>query len=56
MGIFTLHLMEKRYDIESFTYINDAGNFISDAALDEASTRENFSCRYGCGIFELTKG
>ena len=47
--------MEKRYDIESFAYINDAGNFISDAALDEASIRENFGCHYGCGIFELTR-
>ena len=53
--VYLLHLMEKRYDIESFAYINDAGNFISDAPLDEASIRENFSCRYGCGIFEMTR-
>jgi SAM-dependent methyltransferase len=53
--VYLLHLMEKRYDIESFAYINDAGNFISDAALDEASIRENFGCRYGCGIFEMTR-
>jgi SAM-dependent methyltransferase len=52
---YLLHLMEKRYDIDSFAYIDDAGNLISDAALDEASVRENFRCRYGCGIFELTK-
>ena len=47
--------MERHYGIESFAYINDAENFIADAALDEASVRENFGCRYGCGIFELTK-
>jgi SAM-dependent methyltransferase len=52
---YLLHLMEKRYNIDAFAYINDAGNFISDAALDEASVRSNFGCRYGCGIFELTK-
>ena len=52
---YLLRLMEKRYDIDSFAYINDAGDFISDAALDEASVRSNFGCRYGCGIFELTK-
>jgi SAM-dependent methyltransferase len=52
---YLLHLMEKRYDIDSFAYINDAGDFISDAALDEASVRENFRCRYGCGIFEMTR-
>ena len=52
---YLLGLLEKRYDIESFAYINDARKFISDAALDEASIRENFGCRYGCGIFEMTR-
>jgi hypothetical protein len=52
---YLLGLMEKRYDIDSFAYINDAGNFIADASLDETSVRSNFGCRYGCGIFELTK-
>jgi hypothetical protein len=52
---YLLGLMEKRYDIDSFSYINDAQDFISDAVLDEASIHENFGCRYGCGIFEMTK-
>jgi len=52
---YLLGLMEKRYDIDSFAYINDAQEFIADAVLDEASICENFGCRYGCGIFELTK-
>ena len=50
-----MHLMEKRDDIESFAYINDPGNSISDAAFDGSSIRENFDRRYGCGIFELSK-
>ena len=53
--VYLLHLMEKRYDIESFAYINDRQEFIADAPLDEASIRSNFGCRYGCGVFELTK-
>ena len=53
--VYLLHLMEKRYDIESFAYINDRQEFIADAPLDEASIRSNFGCHYGCGIFELTK-
>jgi hypothetical protein len=53
--VYLLHLMEKRYDIDSFAYINDAQEFIVDAALDEASISNNFGCRYGCGIFEMTK-
>lgn len=52
---YLLGLTEKRYDIDSFAYIDDAGNFFSDAALDDAAVRENFGCRYGCGIFELTR-
>ena len=50
-----MHLMEKRYDIDSFAYINDRQEFIADAPLDEGSVHSNFGCRYGCGIFELTK-
>ena len=52
---YLLGLMENRYAIDSFAYINDAQEFIADAVLDEASIRNNFGCRYGCGIFELTK-
>lgn len=52
---YLLGLIEKRYDIDSFAYINDAQEFIADAALDEASVRDNFGCRYGCGIFEMTR-
>jgi len=48
-------LMEKRYDIDSFAYINDKQEFIADAVLDEAAIRENCGCRYGCGIFEMTR-
>ncbi len=50
-----LNLMDQRYDVDSFAYINDAHEFIADVTLDEPSIRENFGCRYGCGIFELTK-
>ncbi|OHE21640.1 MAG: hypothetical protein A2Z43_01560 [Syntrophobacterales bacterium RBG_19FT_COMBO_59_10] len=52
---YLLKLMDKRYSIDSFAYINDVQEFIADTALDEASVRNNFGCLYGCGIFELTK-
>lgn len=52
---YLLGLMEKRYDIDSFAYINDVQEFIADAVFDEASIRDNFGCRYGCGIFEMTR-
>jgi hypothetical protein len=52
---YLLNLIEKRYDIDSFAYINDAQEFITGATLDKTSIGDNFGCRYGCGIFELSK-
>ena len=52
---YLLKLIDKRYVIDSFAYINDEGDFIADATLEEQSVNNNFGCHYGCGIFELTK-
>ncbi|MDA8125880.1 MAG: DUF268 domain-containing protein [Deltaproteobacteria bacterium] len=52
---YLLDLMKNRYAIDSFSCINDGQQFIADAVLDADSIRNNFGCRYGCGIFELTK-
>ena len=48
-------MMQSRYVIDSFAYINDAQTFVEDAALDAAAVGNSFGCHYGCGIFELTK-
>lgn len=50
-----LQMMEGRYQIDLFSYVNDAGELIKDATINEKSIHDNFSCHYGCGIFELTK-
>jgi SAM-dependent methyltransferase len=52
---YLLKMIEGRYQIDSFSYVNDAGDLIKNAAINENSINNNFSCRYGCGIFELTK-
>lgn len=52
---YLLKMIEGRYKIDSFSYVNDAGNLIKNAEINEDSIRTNFSCHYGCGIFELTK-
>ena len=52
---YLLKMIDKHYDIDSFAYINDAGDFFAEATLEEQSIKSNFGCRYGCGIFELTK-
>jgi hypothetical protein len=52
---YLLSIIEGRYDINSFSYINHENRLITDAALDDRSVQNNFGCHYGCGIFELTK-
>jgi hypothetical protein len=52
---YLLRMIEGRYLIDSFSYVNDAGDLIKNAAINENSINDNYSCSYGCGIFELTK-
>jgi SAM-dependent methyltransferase len=52
---YLLSLMEGRYAVDSFSYINDEQKLITGAALDKEAVENNFGCHYGCGIFELTK-
>jgi SAM-dependent methyltransferase len=52
---YLLGLINDKYIIDSFSYVNDDGDLVTNAELNEASIEKNFSCHYGCGIFELTK-
>lgn len=52
---YLLSIIEGRYDIDSFSYINNENQLITNAVLDGISVGNNFGCHYGCGIFELTK-
>ena len=52
---YLLRMMKDLYRIDSFHYVNDAGNLVKNAELSKESIEKNFSCHYGCGIFELTK-
>lgn len=52
---YLLKMINDRYQIDSFSYVNDAGDLIKNAELRNESIKKNFSCHYGCGIFELTK-
>jgi SAM-dependent methyltransferase len=48
-------MIGSRYKIDSFSYVNDQGNLVRNALLDEGSVKDSFSLNYGCGIFELSK-
>jgi Caenorhabditis protein of unknown function, DUF268. len=44
----------KKYALDQFAYI-DKGMLHQNVQLTDDLIRDNCGCRYGCGIFELTK-
>ncbi|MCC5828159.1 MAG: DUF268 domain-containing protein [Phycisphaeraceae bacterium] len=52
---FLLELFRDRFDIDRFSYVDDAGDLHEDVSWDDAAAGNNFGCRYGCGIFELIR-
>jgi hypothetical protein len=48
-------MIGSRYKIDLFSYVDDKGDLIRNALLDEGSVKDSFSLNYGCGIFELSK-
>jgi SAM-dependent methyltransferase len=49
------NLFSQEYDISSFSYVNDAGEFHEDIHLTDEMIAHNCHCNYGCGIFILRK-
>ncbi len=45
----------KDFKLDQFSYVDDKGDLHENVPLDETAVSNNFSCSYGCGIFELTK-
>jgi SAM-dependent methyltransferase len=53
---YLFELFESKYDIVSFSYINDKGDLVVNQDLNNPEfVSENFGCIYGCGIFEMIK-
>ncbi len=52
---YLLQLLKEKYNIDRFSYVDDAGHLYEDRKLDQEGVKINFRCDYGCGIFELTK-
>jgi len=52
---YLVDLLVKDYRIDTFSYVNDEGILVRNAKWDSPEATRNFSCRYGCGIFEMTK-
>jgi SAM-dependent methyltransferase len=52
---YLLTILSKSFEISTFSYVNDKGDFFEDVELSEENISNNFSCNYGCGIFILKK-
>lgn len=52
---YLLDLFEPDYELIHFSYVDDRGDLYRHVALTPDTVQANFGCRYGCGIFELTK-
>lgn len=50
-----LDLASEKYNLDSFSYVDDAGDLFEDAPLVNKDIESNYGCNYGCGIFEMTK-
>jgi hypothetical protein len=52
---YLLGLIDGKYKIKSFSYVDDGGKLLSNVPLEKRAIDGNYFCRYGCGIFELIK-
>ncbi len=52
---FLLECLGEKYHIDKFSFVDDHGNLHENTPISANGIKSNFGCKYGCGIFELTK-
>ncbi len=52
---YLIKILSNDFDIYSFSYVDDKGDFFENAELSNDNISSNFGCCYGCGIFTLVK-
>lgn len=53
---YLLEMFDKDYKVDAFSYVDDKGDLHEDIALiNKGEIASDFGCRFGCGIFEMTK-
>ena len=52
---YLFDLLKGRFELLSFSYVDDAGMLHANITPDETALERDFGCEYGCGIFELRK-
>lgn len=49
------NILSPIFEIKSFSFVDDAGNFFENVKLTDENVKSNLNCQYGCGIFTLIK-
>jgi len=52
---YLLELISSKYQIDHFSFVDDQGDLNENVRLTVTNLRNNFGCKFGCGIFEMTK-
>jgi hypothetical protein len=54
-SIETLLSLVPEFRVDAFSYVDDRGDLHESVELSKDAVADNFGCKYGCGILELTK-
>lgn len=52
---YLLKIVRPNYTVDFFSYVDDAGDLHENVELSDEKIKSNFGCRFGFGIFEMTK-
>jgi SAM-dependent methyltransferase len=52
---YLLDFFYDKFILNSFSFVDDKGDFFENIELTQIEIDTNYGCHYGCGIFELTK-
>ena len=52
---YLIEIVSTDYEIDSFSYVDDKGDFFPGAEITQELLNNNCGCHIGCAIFELTK-
>jgi SAM-dependent methyltransferase len=52
---YLITILETDFILKTFSYVDDVGDFHEEVSLTPETIETSYSCKYGCGIFEMIK-
>jgi len=52
---YLIEIITHEYELNSFSFVDDSGDFYENVQLSAENMSTNCGCNYGCGIFHLIK-